>query len=143
MTMFSWVHRAVARASTRNRWTKFRIAVEQELDRDLAAELGVAGEEHLPMPPRPSSRIISYCLIRVPAARSTPGSVVLLVLNPVIGVSPPPTPDSSGPAAPPASGRATLDTWAVLGLGIGVGVAGPTPNCVPTGGSPRSWFATA
>jgi hypothetical protein len=46
--MFSCETRAVTFASTRNRSVKRFERAGEELDRDAAAELGVAREEHLP-----------------------------------------------------------------------------------------------
>ena len=70
----------------------------------------------MPMPPRPSSRISSYCLIRVPGARSTPGR-----LSP-----------SHGPAVETAG----------AGAPRGGALTGPTPNCVPVDGLSRRSMPT-
>src|SRR5436853_4543436 len=83
------------------------------------------------MPPLPSSRISSYCLIRVPGTRSTPGSVVpsspkLLTNPPCDGIGGNGIAVDIGAEKPP-----------------GRGVMGPTPNCVPTGGFPRSSCPTS
>src|SRR5689334_12624172 len=66
--MFSWLHRAVAWASTMKRSVSSGLLLLRNLIATLRPSLVSRAAYTAPMPPRPSSRMISYCPIRVPGS---------------------------------------------------------------------------
>ena len=73
-TMFSWLQRAVVRASSRKRWLISGAVECRNLIATRRPSRVSRARNTVPMPPLPSSRISSYWLSRVPGAGFLPVS---------------------------------------------------------------------